>query len=523
MQMDPVINMMFKAVSNRLKELNDKINSISETVIRDLACRIFFDGLLHPVPSSTVLKAIIGLNPTEIDNQAEAYWVNTTQRQNATYFFTPIKTRMLYPHEAVVAIAKTGEGTEVLWANPQWKGKDRFLTGFNSSSVMSSIDDRDILYLGLRPNGNDKEIAASDLFVQGSPELLGHLRWARWRFTESGGAFGGIRNPGKERLEKLERDRNKPEISIWGYGYFAHEHQEEYRDYFYEYPSGQAGPVPEQLKRSLSGQSDGFWDGLEPLYWMAIEFDKRIPLKTLRTFEFAATNSLVAINTHFQKQSFFYHGPGTMTLELQTPAGELFEITSIEDNRGRQYQNIYNFVKSGDTDCRYIPRIDGNILRLLISPPPKGPAPDRLTIQLRTSNGASANGISQGLINALYSPYPGIESIFNLIETKGGVNAGTFEDMIAAFPKVLRSRNRAIVAADFESLALSFDGRIKAASAKLGSTSKYGIMSRCIELGIDLGNFRFVPEEEARLFLSRLERFLESRSPMGTIVVAKIL
>jgi hypothetical protein len=117
--MDPIIHMMFKAVSSRLKELNDKINNISETIIRDLACRIFFDGLLHPMPSSTILKFIVGSTPVEIDEQAEAYWVNTSQKQNTTFYFSPAIGKVLHPYEAAVAISKNSEGTQILWTNPQ--------------------------------------------------------------------------------------------------------------------------------------------------------------------------------------------------------------------------------------------------------------------------------------------------------------------------------------------------------------------------------------------------------------------
>ncbi len=446
---------------------------------------------------------------------------STPPRNRAPPFISPRSgLRTLHPFEAVATLAKTSEISRVLWTAPTWKGRDRLLTSLDLSGIKSGIDEKDVLFIAIRPNGPEKEVPPGSLFVNASADLLGHLRWARWSFCRDGGAFGESRTPGVELLGRLDSQRRKPEISVWGYGYFAGEHEEEYRDYFFDYPGGQAGTVPAELKQALPGN---IWDDFEPLYWIKIEFDKKVPQQVLRSFEYAATNAIVAINTHLQKQSFYYHGPGAMTLDLQTPAGELHEIALVEDNRGRQYQNVYAFGSGGDPDCRYVPRVDGNHVRLVISPPPRGPLPDRLTVTYKTSSGAAANGIAPGLINSLYTPQPGVESVLNLTETRGGVYARTFDDMIAAFPRVLRSRNRAVVASDFETLALGFDSRIKSATARLGSAARNGVVTRCIELELDLGGFKFVPEEERRLFLARLERYLESRSPMGTAVAARII
>jgi hypothetical protein len=522
-QMDPVIHMIFRAMSYRLKETNDRINGISFAIIRDLACRIFFDGLLHPVPASTVLKFIAGNSATQVDSQTESYWVNTTQRQSATYYFAPTGNRPIYPYEAVMALSKTSDMSEFLWASPSYKEGIKAQTFFDKSRAQDSLNEKDQLFIALKPNGPDKAISGSRIFIMAGSELLGNLRWARWRFTEKSGVLGDPVIPGQLHLEKLKE--RKPQIleSIWGYGQFAEEHENEYSNYFFENREGICGPIPAEIRAAFAGQEESFWAGLDNLYWIKIEFDKRPPIEIFKSFEYAATNAVVAINSHSQKQSFYYHGPGEMEIELPAPAGEIFEITAIEDNRGRFYKNIYSQAEGSDNECRFIPRIDGNSLKVLVSPPQRGSLPDRFIISMRVSNGAAANGIGASLINALYTPSPGIETVFNLTETRGGVFANSFDDMIATFPMVLRSRNRAIVAADFESLALSFDNRVKSAVAKLGSTSRYGAMSRCIDLELNLDGFKFNPEAEKMLFLSRLERHLQSRSPMGTIVIARIV
>jgi len=523
LQMDPVIHMIFKAFASRLKDVNDRINSISDSIIRDLACRIFFDGLLHPVPSSTILKLVTGPNPVEIDELVEAYWVNTTMRQSQTLYFSPVEPVILSPCEAVVAFARNIDGVHLLWTDPQWKGKNLFLTPADFPRSDGEPEEGDSLFMGIKATGSSSDISAGELFVSGGAELCGYLRWGHWRTTQESGVLGSSYVPAEISLKKAGEHRVLPEISLWGYGYFPFEHKGEYEDCFFNIPEGKTGKAPVEFSKAMPGKSRDFWDKIEPLYWVEVHFDRRVPSRVLKSFELAATNCIVGINTHFQKQSFFYHGPGPMMLELQSPAAELYDIVAIDDNHGREYQNIYAARSNGDPECRYVPRIDGDVLMLLVSPPSKGTLPDRLTVSYRTSIGAQANGIGAGLINSLYNPHPGIESIINLTESRGGVNSRNFDEMIESFPNVLRSRNRAIVASDFEALAMAFDGRIKSARARQGSTIKNGILTRCVELEIDTGNFRFVPDQEARLFLTRLERYLEMRSPIGTVVAARII
>ncbi|HBZ01316.1 MAG TPA: hypothetical protein DEO84_08375, partial [candidate division Zixibacteria bacterium] len=63
----------------------------------------------------------------------------------------------------------------------------------------------------------------------------------------------------------------------------------------------------------------------------------------------------------------------------------------------------------------------------------------------------------------------------------------------------------------------------KTAIARRGSAVRNGLLARSVEVGVNLGNFRFSIEEEARLFAARLERYLEIRSPIGTVVVVRII
>jgi hypothetical protein len=520
--MDPVVHMMFKAMSARLHEVNNKINDISERIIRDLACRVFFDGLLHPIPASTILKFTTGSSQTTIDTLTEACWINTSVQPSVTYYFLPAEQKELYPIEAVVALAATGEGGQILWIDPQWDGKNDFMRGFDNTSATGENERKDQIYIGIRPAGLEPEIPASDLMIMASRELLGLLNWCRWRFTGEDGYFGEPITPGKTRLQNIKLSHAAPEISLWGHDYYPHEHLEEYREYFFHINDGVAGRPPLELREALPGVTEEIWAGLEPLYWIQIESDSRFSPSVLKNLDLVATNCVVALNAHFQKQSFFYHGPGPMTLELQPPAGEIYEIISITDNHGREYGNVYAAPGGGELQYAYVPRIEGDRLSLVIIPAATGSAPDRFSIEFKTTAGEAASGISAGLLNSLYNPHPGIESVVNLTTSRGGVDARTFEDMIDAFPNVLRSNNRAIVITDFEALAMAFDIRVKSARARLGSVRRNGAMQRCIEITVDLGGHRFEPKGEADIFLARLEKYLEKRGPMGTIVAAKL-
>ena len=520
--MDPVVHMMFKAVAIRLAKINDKINNISDTIINDLACRVFFDGFLHPIPSSTILKFTTGSSTASVDILTEACWVNTSVQPSMTFFFAPIEQKDLYPVEAVFALSISSDGIDILWTNPSWKDRGEFIGHFETAKKASDNIDHDYIYIGLKPMGQDIEIQLGDLFIDASPELLDILRWSRWRCTKSDGIFGDIFVPGREKLEEIWRGKSIPKLSLWGHNYYPYEHKEEYQKYFFNIDQGAAGNAPAKLTDMLSGLSGGLLDSLGPLYWIQVESDKKIPAENLKSFELAATNCSVGINAHYLKKSYFYQGPGPMEIKFQNMADEIYEITSLDDNHGRSYANVYTSAGDGEDRCRYVPRIDGNDFTIVVIPPDIKPIPDRFSLEYRISLGEAANSINPGSINALYNPHPGIESVINFTTTRGGTSARSLNDMLKAFPDVLRSSNRAVVSSDFESLAVSFDKRIKAARARPGSIERDGVLRSCVEMELDLGGYSFKHAEEGSLFLSRLARFLEMRSPVGTVVTARL-
>ncbi len=513
--------MMFRAVASKLKDVNDRINNISESIINDLACRIFFDGLLHPIPSSTILKFSTGSSITGADILTEACWVNTAIQPSVTFYFSPVEPKELYPVEAAFAFSINAEGINVLWTNPEWEGRGEFLGHFEMEKTTSIPVDKDHIYIGLKSAAPDLVVPQTDIFIQASPALLEYLRWSRWRFAGKDGVFDDPVVPGREKLKKIRDKSAVPELSVWGHNFYPFEHKEEYREYFFDVRKGMAGDAPSQLRRILSGASVELLDNLGPLYWIQVQSDRKIPLQEIKSFELAATNCVVGLNAHYLKQNYFYHGPGPMEIRPQNTADEIFEIVSLDDNHGRDYANVYTASGDGENKNYFVPRIDGNVLSLIVNPLEAGPIPDRFSLSYRISSGDIANGINAGLLNSLYNPHPGIESVINITKTKGGTSARSFKDMIKAFPRVLQSYNRAVVPSDFESLAISFDKRIVSAEAKPGSIERNGVLRGCIEMEVDMGGAGFDLPEEGSLFLSRLAKFLEMRSPIGTVVTAR--
>jgi len=514
--------MMFRAVASRLKEINDKINSVSESIINDLACRIFFDGLLHPIPSSTILKFITGSSMTTVDIMTETCWVNTSIQPSVTYYFSPVEPKDLYPIEAAFAFSVNGDGIDALWTNPEWEGRGEFLGHFEVDKSSDLPVEKDYIYIGIKSLGQDMAVPQGDIFIQASPALLKYLRWSRWRFADADGVLGDPLIPGRIRLESIKNRRMIPELSVWGHNYYPYEYREEYQDSFFKLAPGRAGSAPADLSGVLPAASIELLENLGPLYWIQVESDKRIPAEVMKSFELAATNCVVALNAHYLKQSYFYHGPGPMEIKPQNKAEEIYEIVSLDDNHGNVYSNIYASSGNGEKQYYFVPRINGNIFSLIVSPPETGPLPDRFSLSYRISCGEAANGIDPGLLNSLYNPQPGVESVINISRTRGGTSARSFKDMIKVFPRVLQSSNRAVVPSDFESLAIAFDKRIIAATATTGSVERDGVLRGCIKIELDLGGYGFDLVEEEALFLSRLVKFLEMRSPVGTVVTARI-
>jgi len=512
--------MLFKAVAVKLKEVNDRVNDVSETIIKDLACRIFFDGLLHPIPASTVLKFTTGSSMTTVDILTETCWVNTSIHPNVTYYFSPVEAKDLYPVEAVFAFSVRGDSIDSLWTNPEWERGEEFPRLFEKDKLSKISEDKDYIYIGLISKGQDDTVPGSDIFIQGSSSLLQYLNWSRWRFTDSNGVFGEATVPGRVKIDKIKKQNNTPQISIWGHSYYPFEHQEEYQENIFDLGEGRVGPTPSQLKQIFSREGIALLDSLGPIYWIQIESDRAIPLKEIKSFKLAATNCVVALNAHTIRQNYFYHGPGPMEIMPQNKADEIYEITSLDDNLGRSYSNIYTSGSDGGSEFSFIPRIDEDTFRLIAIPPETGQIPDRFSLAYRVTSGETSNGIDPGLLISLYNPHPGVESVINITATRGGTSARNIDDMIKVFPRVLQSSNRAVVPSDFESLAVAFDNRILSARATTGSVERNGVLRGCLRLEVDMGGHDFALVEERSLFLSRLEKFMEMRSPVGTVVSA---
>ena len=139
-------------------------------------------------------------------------------------------------------------------------------------------------------------------------------------------------------------------------------------------------------------------------------------------------------------------------------------VIKVEGEGLQDWQEVKDF---GDSDAysrhytldsvtgelRFGPAIrqpDGAI-KLYGAIPPRGAT--LLFKQYRYGGGEEGN-VTAGVINTLKTSIPYINRVANLFPAKGGLDAETLEDAMVRAPKIMRHRDRAVTAADYEDLAL---------------------------------------------------------------------
>jgi predicted phage baseplate assembly protein len=115
--------------------------------------------------------------------------------------------------------------------------------------------------------------------------------------------------------------------------------------------------------------------------------------------------------------------------------------------------DLHAQVAAGEGEVRFGPAIrqpDGSYQQYGAVPP--GGA--LIRIRRHLIGGGRVGNIGPGLLTVLRTPVPYVASVENRVAGFGGVDAESEEDARARIPLVLRSRNRAVTAADYEHLAL---------------------------------------------------------------------
>jgi predicted phage baseplate assembly protein len=152
-----------------------------------------------------------------------------------------------------------------------------------------------------------------------------------------------------------------------------------------------------------------------------------------------------------QRRPVLPRQPGE-TLWLQVEGQEPQPWQEVSDFASSRARDRHFTLDSVDGELRLGPAVrqpDGTI-KLYGAIPPRGA---NLVFRRYRVGGGQAGNVQEGVLNTLKTAIPYVARISNLEPATGGLDAETLEAAQARAPAVLRSRDRAVTAEDFEFLA----------------------------------------------------------------------
>lgn len=195
-----------------------------------------------------------------------------------------------------------------------------------------------------------------------------------------------------------------------------------------------------------------------------------------------------------------------------------------------EWSQVPTFASSGPNDKHFeldealgevvlgpaVRTVDGALVHYGAVPPPGA----TLRIQSYRAGGGSAGNVAAGAISVLKGAIPFVTGVENRTPATGGVDAEDVESAKARGPLVLRTRNRAVTASDYEALARESApevARVKCVDVADGDVPGMVrvLVVPHVRESTQLDAIDLLPSEET---LTRIARYLDERRTVGTRV-----
>ena len=184
---------------------------------------------------------------------------------------------------------------------------------------------------------------------------------------------------------------------------------------------------------------------------------------TMATHAQSVKSELLGISDGTPGQSFFLKMKPILTrqpeeqLLVRVPNGPTQSWHEVDDFADAQIDSRHYTLDSQTGEVRFGPAVrqpNGDI-KLYGAIPGRGAV---LVFNQYRYGGGNEGNIEAGVLNTLKTAIPYVNSVRNRQAAEGGLDAETLEDAMVRAPKLLRHRERAVTAEDYEDLALQTPG-----------------------------------------------------------------
>jgi predicted phage baseplate assembly protein len=205
---------------------------------------------------------------------------------------------------------------------------------------------------------------------------------------------------------------------------------------------------------------------------------------------------------------------------------EPLTLTALAGDEQQTWTNVPHFALSGPNDRHF--QLDAYAGEILFGPalrmiggglqrhgaiPPPGAV---LRLESYRTGGGRAGNVAQGQVRVLKTSIPYVARVENRIAAIGGAEAETLDDAKSRGPLLLRSRDRAVTAADFEELARDVAPEV----ARVHCVAEEGSGVRLLVVpqveSDDIGQVQWADLDLPWQVRDRITNYLDERRPVGT-------
>ena len=390
------------------------------------------------------------------------------------------------------------------------------------------------IYIAIEQLGSG-HLSRHGLFLQTSPEatlLNTQLATENWCVASADGRFGaaGVLRPrpinaGQHRLAWLEgEDTEATKLSrselpslpggFWHSKCFVLPAMQPQHTGLCEAPLGLNAPLRMIFERPALF--------LAPRAWLRIQLDSHLePLHTAISTVLLHAQSASNVHCWNQTVRFAEHGT-TIPVSQETGARSyLVSPLSITGQGGQSY--LPEFHPSFQTGVgRY--RLRGGLLTLLPGKLAGGEPETYANVRLWTTTGSSGNQMGAGRLHN-FADEPPVRNLTveNVTAAAGGTDGEALHAAQKRFSEALLSRHRLLTRADIETSVRAFDHRIHSLQIDPVLARSQRGLRRLHRITVFTARESFhAPEEEARILVGDLERFLADRVPLDVAVSVEL-
>jgi len=521
-RMDTILKILLQLYAYQLERIDKRIDKTWDVAVDSLIKSLAPESKRWPVPAFTIMKCEIADPVVEIDPNTRFFY-KEKREGGQTFFFSATKNQKLISAEVRHIFLRFDDLVYDLSPSDQKDEREQL----ELSSQLSNRCPGQI-YLAVEYDGMPSNLLNAILFLRGSKTVLKQMRWGYWypgsnfgEFYEDSGFCPGLVTDVEDLFSTSDDKFN------WGGLRSSQDLFSSLENNFVILPekfssTWEIGDADTDLSDILKHNKIDISNDSR-FYWIRVDLPDGGDKKQLKKGFDAYFNCCVATNKN-ELSTYKYTG-GNKLVELEIPEEieNIFEITSVVDSNGEDYQPRY---KLQNKPSQYSFALEERNNRLvlwfdfasLLEAPP-----DYITAKYSVTAGVSANGIEVGQINELYEKHPGISTAENMTRVMGAIPAKTSQQIIAEVSSRLRNRDRVLNFSEIVTWVKTFDVRIKNAECKNSIERAEKGVRRCIVVNVYVSGEDFYSDDETSLLKVRLNRFLKSRSTVNTNYQVEII